>query len=299
MKFLILQLGSLPHTLATLPLVKALHAAHPQATIHMVCVSSQESYWQQVSELEKVFANTGDATPLVLNLLKEKYHHCIDLSCNRRTSFIKGNLAAQYNAILTRSSLFSFWQKIVGAAKKPISSKQYIACVKNENLSTNNLLWHYPLQETDLLKKEDLPLSHSAGFYCVELGGVLSVEKCLQVINSINHPVVIIGKENYKEKAIQLAQTDSFKIYNAIGKFIEAEQVQILQRSKVNIVESPIYCSLAAAAQKSIFCIAPETMKIDELEPYCLKTVIIYKKIDAIKQGELQTALAQFLGIQG
>jgi hypothetical protein len=117
------------------------------------------------------------------------------------------------------------------------------------------LQWHYPDQESEQLSKDDLPTSHSLGYYVIQLSKHIKPTEIERVIAAIKFPVIVIGDKNDFEIAEKIKQADPFKIYNACGKFSEPEQVQIFKNSKVNAIATIHYAVLAVSSAKPIIII--------------------------------------------
>jgi ADP-heptose:LPS heptosyltransferase len=279
MKILILRLHQTDKIFATIPLVKAIMQKYPTAIIHYVTSESFIHYLEKFSEIQKIFCVKGDITPLVLTLLKEKYSHTIDLQGNPRTRFITSHLGQQFNAILTKYSYpTGLWRKLFSKKyfQAPNLSSLFISCTKELQLSTSHLQWYFPTTEIDDLKKNDLPMSHSLGYYCIDVVAKHQKE-IANVIANINFPVILLGTIKEMEIAEQLKSADAIKIYNACGKYTDGEQCNILKGSKINIVHHTLFTTLSATVSVPIIDTNIAQSHIQELVPFCNNSGISYQ----------------------
>jgi ADP-heptose:LPS heptosyltransferase len=300
MKILIIRLHGLDKLMATIPLVKAIALQHPEAIIHYVSTEEYQNYLSKFSEIEKLFFVKGDITPLVLQLLKEKYSHTIDLQRNARSKFITAHLGQQYNAILTKYSYpKGFFAQFNTSSAYRVSnlSSKFIQSTKDLHLSKENLQWYYPTLPEDELKKDDIPLSHSVGYYCIDVQEAQVFEKEIsQLIQQIAFPVMLIGDQGSFSFAEKLKQIDPFKVYNACGKYTEAETFNLLKRSRLNLMQSVLHICLAAAAQKNLIVTSNSVLCIQELMPYAQgNSGVVLKYVSYAQNADLLTIVRSVL----
>jgi ADP-heptose:LPS heptosyltransferase len=273
MNILIIRLHDLQILMASIPLVKAIKAKYPDANIDFVSSQQYLPYLNSISEINNTFMVHGDITPIVLQLLKQKYSHTIDLQCNSRSRFITSYLGQQYNAVLIKYRYpQNFWVSLFNKKvwQVPNLSTKFIDCTKDLNLGKNNLQWYYPTLPEDELKKNDLPTSHSVGYYCIDIIGLKNqIENVQQTIAQINFPVILLGTQHEFAMAEDLKQADQFKIYNACGKYTTAEQVNMLRKAKLLIGHNRDVISLAVASKIKILDTNPLPIGYADIEPYC------------------------------
>jgi ADP-heptose:LPS heptosyltransferase len=297
MKFLLIRLHNIEKIFATIALVKAIKSKYPDAIIHYVTTKEFEEYLSKFSEIEKVFFVQGDITPLVLSLLKEKYSHTIDLQGNARTRFITSHLGQQFNANLIKYSYPNgLFKKIFSSQyfALPNLTSQFVKCTKDLQLSSANLKWYYPSTEFDVLKKDDLPMSHSLGYYCIDIENTKK-ENIINVINHIKFPVILLGTSSDSENAEIIKKQDPIKIYNACGKFTIGEQYNILKSSKLNIVYTELLIALSSTVNVSIINTNLKNNHTAELEPFCSNSGIKYQKATWLNENDINTRIKGIL----
>jgi ADP-heptose:LPS heptosyltransferase len=255
MKFLVIRLHSLPHIAAAIHVVKCIKHTYPNAEIQFVTSKEFAHYVSQFYEVNKVHVVQGDIAPVVFELLAQKFTHLVDLQCNARTFYIRTYLNQQYNSNLI---ICKYKQGFAAALRKKdndlvpsLTSKMLAACtaIKLQALAIN---WYYPIDEQSLLAKEDIPTSHSLGYYCIELNGNTKDVQLLDIIKAIKMPVILTGTKDDSTLAEKIKEFDHFKIYNAAGKFSNQENAQLYASSHLNFVSTSIGLVLATAANKPI-----------------------------------------------
>jgi ADP-heptose:LPS heptosyltransferase len=276
MNILIIRLHDFSTIMATIPLVNAIAAKYPDATIDYVSSAEFVPYLSTIPAIKNTYVVQGDITPTVLQLLKNKYTHTVDLQSNRRSNFITSHLGQQFNAILTKykypkRTLFGLFSSKAWIV--PNLSTQFIACTKDLQLPTSNIHWVYTTTDADALGKDDIPTSHSLGYYCIDVQGLQSRTTAIaSLLQQINFPVILMGTQQDFTAAEQLKQADTFKIYNACGKYSQAEQYNILKNAKLLIANHRDVTCLAVAAKVPLLdtnAMAPNYL---DVEPYCHST---------------------------
>ncbi|MFM2386857.1 MAG: hypothetical protein RL660_1614 [Bacteroidota bacterium] len=254
MKIAIIRLHGAMQVSAALHIADRVVATNPESEVHFVTSPEFVSLAERYTSIKQVHAVQGDIAPLVLHLLKEKLSACLDLQCNSRTFYIRTYLRQQYNTLIDiykyPCSRFARWRGQSNQLQAALTTKM-LYCIKTFNLKPQAIAWRFPLTEQDALKKDDLPTSHSGGFYCVELSAA-NKDTIASLAQASNFPLVLIGSKALSAEANQIAAQNMFKAYNAIAKFSDAETVEILARSRGNIVVTEATAALAACTGKPI-----------------------------------------------
>jgi ADP-heptose:LPS heptosyltransferase len=255
MKFLVIRLHSWPHIAAAMHVVAAIRHTYPDAEIQFVTSPEMLDYVQRFESISKIHVVKGDIAPVVFDLLAQKFTHLIDLQCNSRTFYIRTYLNQQYNANLImckyKQGFAASWRKLDNNLMPALTTKMLNACSKI-NLLALPINWTYKTTEAELLSKNDIPMSHSVGYYTIELLESSKQKNIEEIITAIKMPVMLVGNEKVKQLAENIKALDQFKIYNACGKFSDAELVQLLDRSKVNCVETAKGLTFAMAVSKPV-----------------------------------------------
>jgi hypothetical protein len=295
---LIICLTRFQSLLASMPLVRGIKSQYPNAKVHFVIQQENLGYLQRIPQVDKIFIYSKDATPLALNLLKENYTFLIDLEQSNTSYFLTSYLPHKYKS-KTKVLNFpkgGFFQRHLTRKKAfeslTLSSDFIKTFEKSLSILNDGKGWSVNLMETDTLKQDDLPTSHSLGYYCFVVDFDKHNALLRNLLNSIKHPVVLIGKEQAAAMN-SLKQINEIQIYITANKFTDYEILQILQNSKLNIIESENSYSLwAALAKKPIIEVGTVRLPLGDLPEY---TNANSKNLGFVASSEMPSKLASVI----
>jgi heptosyltransferase-2 len=127
--------------------------------------------------------------------------------------------------------------------------------------------------ESDRVREADLPLSHQAGYIALVIGATyitkkLPDEKLIDLVNTIRHPVVLLGGPGDTASGEKVSASDPVKVYNACGKFSLGESADLVRKSKLVITHDTGLMHIAAAFQKDIISVWGNTDSRFGMYPY-------------------------------
>jgi hypothetical protein len=235
---------------------------YADASIDWLTSEGLKDYVQRFDCINEVFVLQGDGYQLASKLLAQKYTHVLDFERSSRSYFFAHYLPKQYNArtlsINYPRGILMPWRSKLKYWQLPNITSQVFKAAKKLSIQPGSLQWQYPLLPNDALADDDIPTSHSAGYYCLELNATSDVQKTIQIIQSIKLPVILTGNATCINLANEIKQADEFKIYVACGKFSEPELLHIYKRAKLAILSSYHHLGLVKAA--SCPCIWASTL---------------------------------------
>ncbi len=266
MKILLIQLQGQINAGCATNVIHSIKEQYPNAPIHVVTEYALAAYYTNIPQLAKVFTLKADIMPTIMEMLLEKYSHCIDLSNSTRSFIIRTYLGQQYNSILEKSKYpTTIWPRPKHFKVNNLSTK-FVESVKWLKPQKLFATWPFFVTEKDDLKKDDLPLSHKAGYYCLDITQSNFIHIYEHLLAKIAMPVILVGENLALSK--KLKAIDNFKIYDAVGKFTPGEIYNILKDSFLNIVVSNNIGFMAVATQKKIVQIGGQPLPIADLKPY-------------------------------
>jgi heptosyltransferase-2 len=127
-----------------------------------------------------------------------------------------------------------------------------------------------PKEET---KREDIPVSHQAGYIVAAIGAEYNtrkwpLHKWKQFVANMDHPVILIGSKEDIPWGKEIASVDPVKIYNACGKFNINESADLVKKSKLVIAHDNDWMQIAAAYQRPVISIWGNTAPSFGTTPY-------------------------------
>jgi ADP-heptose:LPS heptosyltransferase len=294
MNILIISISSLKNIVLSSPLIDAIKIKYPNAPIHLVTDSAHKEYVEKIPNISSLYFINGDAVPTIFELLKINFSFIIDLEETNSRFIIKNSMKNKYGStakVITypKNVLAQYFFKKKAYSHKSLAS-QFIQVCKPLQLQMSKMCLTYFTNELDNLGKDDIPTSHKLGFVAINLDSLqLTDNNLIEICTSLNFPIALIGTKKEFQMAEQYKAIDPFKIYNACGKYAQAENYQILKHSKLLISSESLMIYQAAAAQKPIICVGKKQPNLMDITPYqglggnCFKHIIANLDCETIK----------------
>ena len=280
MKILVIRFSSIGDIVLTTPVVRGLKKQFPLAEIHFLTKTQFRGIVESNPNIDKVHTLEGDIQPVVLNLLKEKFDYVVDLHNNIRTRYVKTLLSQAYNsrvvAYTVRKLNLRKWVlthlKINTMPDLSIVDR-YFETVRKLGVKNDGQGLDFFIAESDEIKKDDLPLSHSQGFVACAIGGQhetkkMPVEKWKELCSQLPFPIILLGGKEDVVAAEQIRMVDEVKVYSACGKFSLQESADIVKRARFVITHDTGLMHIAAAFKKPIISIWGNTVPEFGMFPY-------------------------------
>ncbi len=274
-KFLIIRFSSIGDIVLTTPVIRCLRNKYPDAIIHYLTKKKFATILQSNPYLDKVIMLEDDLKKIIVELEKENYDHIIDLHHNLRTLQIKNKLRDvrfhTFHKLNIKKWIYTNW-KINLMPHKHIVDRYMATVTKLEVVNDGNGL-DYFIPENDLIKKDDIPFSHSQGYVAIAIGAAhntkkLPVEKLKELVEKIKYPIILLGGKEDFEAGEKIAEQDPVKIYNACGKFSLNESADIVRNAKLVISHDTGLMHIAAAFKKNILSVWGNTVPSFGMTPY-------------------------------
>lgn len=268
MKFLIIRFSSIGDIVLTTPVVRCIKQQVENAEIHYVTKAGFRSLLENNPYIDKLHLLKDDEWNPLLNALKEEKFDCIiDLHKNLRSHKIKSALkkvpSYSFNKLNIQKWLLTAL-KINTLPDKHIVDR-YLETAASFGVVNDGKGLDYFIPEKDVVDYTQLPMTHHAGFYGVVIGAALNtkklpLEKLKELCSKINHPIVLLGGKEDQSNGDTIAAIDTFKIYNACGKFNINQSADLVRKSKLIITHDTGLMHIAAALKKPIISIWGNTV---------------------------------------
>jgi ADP-heptose:LPS heptosyltransferase len=274
-KILIIRFSSIGDIILTTPVIRCLRKQLPDAQIHFLTKQSYKTIVASNTYIDKIHT-LGDSFELMLHELKtEEYDYIIDLHHNLRTlrikKFLKGVKSFSFNKLNIEKFIYTNF-KINTLPSKHIVDRN-LETVASLGIVNDGGGLDYFIPDTDKIKSEDIPASHSLGYIALVIGAALATKKMplhklKELCAAINHPIILLGDKNDYENGKAIAAADDIKVYNACGKFNLNESADIVRGAKLVITNDTGLMHIAAAFQKPIISIWGNTVPAFGMYPY-------------------------------
>ena len=273
-KILIIRFSSIGDIVLASPVFRCIKKQLPGAEVHFVTKKSFSIVTAHNPYIDKFYYYEDNMKELITSLKQENYDYVIDLHNNIRSNKIRralGRKAFTINKLnLEKFLLTRFSINIMPGIHITQRSLQAAAPL---GVQDDGFGLDYFIPPGDVVKADDIPTAHHAGYIAVVIGAnyytkKLPVHKLQELCYKIDHPVILLGgKDEYKEGEA-IASVDPVKIYNACGKFNLNESADLLRQSKLVLSHDTGLQYIACALNKPLLAIWGGTSPKLDVEPY-------------------------------
>jgi heptosyltransferase-2 len=209
------------------------------------------------------------------HLRKEEFDYIIDLHHNLRTGLIKNRLrilSFSVNKLNIRKWMYVNL-KINRMPDKHLVDRN-LEVIRLFDVKDDGKGLDYFIPEEEELDPGQFGKEYADGFIALAIGAQhqtkkLPTEKMSELLNKINHPVIILGgpEDSADGDKIKSALPER-EIYNASGKLSINQSASLVRQSKVVITHDTGMMHIAAAFQKKILSLWGSTVPDFGMYPY-------------------------------
>jgi heptosyltransferase-2 len=145
--------------------------------------------------------------------------------------------------------------------------------VKTLGAANDGMGLDYFIPEDQMIRKDDIPFSHSQGYIAIAIGAAhqtkkLPVKKLKELVEKIEYPIILLGGKEDFTAGDEVAGQDPVKIYNACGRFSLHESADIVRHASLVISHDTGMMHIAAAFKKNILSVWGNTVPSFGMVPY-------------------------------
>lgn len=273
-KFLIIRFSSIGDIVLTTPVIRCLKKQVQDAEVHYLTRSSFLPIVQHNPYIDKIHLLAHSWELMIEELKTENYDYIIDLHHNTKTLKLKSAL---------KKKSFSFYKLniekyLYTSIKLNILPKvhivdRYLKTVESFGVKNDGAGLDYFISKQEETKREDIPVSHSAGFIACVIGAALGtkkwpVHKWKEFCRNVDHPVILLGGPEDASAGNEIAAVDDVKVYNACGKFKLNESADLVRKAKLIISNDTGLMHIAAAYKKPVISLWGNTVPSFGMTPY-------------------------------
>jgi ADP-heptose:LPS heptosyltransferase len=274
LKFLIIRLSSIGDIVLTTPVIRCLKKQVVTAEVHFLTKYSFRYLVESNPYIDKCHFLHDNIYEITDDLKSENYDYVIDLHHNLRTLKIKRLLGKQsfsFNKLNVEKWLYTTFKWNLLPEMHIVD--RYLETVETFGIKNDGDGLDYFIPEADLVKEHDIPTSHLSGFIGVVIGAALNTKKYpLHKVESfckqIDHPVILLGGKEDVEAGQKIAAIDSFKIYNACGKYRLNESADLVRRARLIITNDTGLMHIATAFKRPVISLWGNTVSEFGMYPY-------------------------------
>lgn len=268
-------MSSIGDIVLTTPVIRCLKKAYPGASLVFLTkrkfagIVTSNPYLSRVIELEDDLLDTIDV------LKEEKFDAVIDLHYNLRTlrirQALKGVPFYRFDKLNAQKWIYTTFKINVMPSKHIVD--RYLETVAPLGVVNDGRGLDYFIPDSEGVKQDDLPFSHTHGYICLAIGAAhftkkLPVAHLAELCQKIAYPIILLGGAEDVANGREIAAIDPIKIYNACGQFSLNESADIVRKSKLVISHDTGLMHIAAAFKKMIFSVWGNTVPSFGMYPY-------------------------------
>ena len=284
MKFLVIRFSSIGDIVLASPVFRCLKKQIITSEVHFLTKSSFKIVTQSNPYIDEFFYFDKNIDEVIRQLKKENYDYIIDLQNNFRSNTIKRSLRVKSFTIDKLNIEKTLLTKTgINMMPKRHITLRSLDTIKEFGAKDDGAGLDYFIPQKDLIKENDIPASHLAGYIALVIGASyytkkLPAHKLKALCAGIDHPIILLGGGEDKETGDLVAKIDNVKIYNACGKFNLNESADLVRRSKLVISNDTGLQYIASAFNKPTLAIWGSTSPKLDVEPFYGKNFLLTAK---------------------
>jgi len=273
-KFLIIRFSSIGDIVLTTPVIRCLKKQVPDAEIHFLVKNSFRSVIEHNPYIDKLQVLAHSWELMIEELNTENYDYIIDLHHNKKTFRIKRALKKKSFSFYKLNIQKYFYTAFkINLLPKIHIVDRYLKTVASFGVKNDGAGLNYFIASKEETKKEDIPVSHSAGYIACVIGAAHGtkrwpINKWKEFCLKMNHPVILLGGPEDAANGDEIASVDSVKVYNACGKFKLNESADLVRKAKLVISNDTGLMHIAAAYKRPIISLWGNTVPAFGMYPY-------------------------------
>lgn len=274
MKILIICSSSFGDIILSTPLFRCLKRQIADAEVHLL---TQQEFAPATSAnpfIEKTIFLSPDLDSLNEQLKVEHYDFIIDLDNNYQSKKIKHTLKKKFSTI----HRYYLWEKLLTRFKVDLMPQRHITlrcldAARPLGIRDDGLGLDFFIPEDGLIREDDLPHSHIAGFVVIIISASqftkrMPIHKVKELCSKIDFPIVLVGDKDQQVSGDEISSLDTIKIYNACGKFTLFESASIIKKSRVVISMDSGIQYIACVFKKPLLTLWGGTSPKLQADPY-------------------------------
>lgn len=273
-KFLLIRFSSIGDIVLTTPVIRCLKTQLPDAEVHFLVRDRFLPVIQHNPYIDKIHVLAHSWELMIEELRTENFDYIIDLHHNTKTLRVKRALKKKsfsfYKLNIQKYLLTAF--KINMLPRMHIVDR-YLKTVESFGVKNDGRGLDYFISQTEETRREDIPVSHSAGYIACVIGAAHGtkrwpVHKWKELCANLNYPIMLLGGPEDRERGEEIASADTVKVYNSCGKFSLNESADLVRKAKLVITNDTGLMHIAAAYKKVIISLWGNTVPAFGMTPY-------------------------------
>jgi ADP-heptose:LPS heptosyltransferase len=266
-KVLIIRLSSIGDIVLTTPVIRCLKTQLPGAEVHYLTKTSNLPLLRANPYITKTWEFRNNFSELIPLLKKEGFDFIADLHKNLRSQYVR--FCLNQPSASFRKLNFQKWLIVnlkIDLLPKIHIVDRYFEAVKPLDILNDNKGLDYFIPSGDEVDLKTLPEEFMNGYIAFVIGGkhstkILPEEKVVQVCNSLNRPVLLMGGKEDAERGRRITEKiTGTPSLNTCGIYSINQSASLVRQSWKVITNDTGLMHIAAAFHKPIISVWGNTI---------------------------------------
>lgn len=274
-KILIIRFSSIGDIVLTTPVIRCLQQQlDGEVEIHYLTKNQYKSILLSNPKISKVLGIDKSTNEVIEELKNEGYDYIIDLHKNLRSKRVIKKLKVLSFAFEKLN--YQKWLMTAFKVNKLPNIhivERYLNATKVLGVENDNEGLEYYIPDADKVDLKTLPATHQNKFVSFAIGAQhntkkIPLEKCCEIIQQLNLPVVLLGGKEDEESANVIRQKVGDLAFVGCGNYTLNQSASIIQQSKVLITPDTGLMHIGAALGVNIVSVWGNTIPEFGMYPY-------------------------------
>ena len=273
-KYLIIRLSSIGDIVLTTPVVRGIKQQIDNAEVHFVTKKKHASIVRSNPYIDKVHVLNENFNILLEELENEQFDYIIDLHQNIRSNRIKSRLkAAAFSFEKLNFQKFLLIQFKINRLPEKHVVDRYLKTVSVFDVENDGNGLDFFIPESEQFDKAGLPKLFQKGFMVFVIAGTYStkklpVPKIIEICNSVDFPVILLGGKNEMEAAREIDTETGENVFSLVGKLSLNQSASLVRDARLVLANDTGLMHIAAAFKKKILSFWGNTVPEFGMFPY-------------------------------
>lgn len=273
-KVLIIRFSSIGDIVLTTPVIRCLKQQMPGIEIHYLMKKQYHDILRSNPYISKFWLFNDNFHELIPKLRSENFDFIIDLHKNFRSFYVRLKLRRPSSSF----PKLNFQKWLIVNLKIDILPQihlvdRYFKAVMSLGISNDGKGPDYFIPENEEIDLSSLPAAFRNGYVAFAIGGkhstkILPDEKAAILCKNLDHPVILLGGTEDRERGEHIIRLTGEKVFNACGTFSINQSASIVRRAEKIITNDTGIMHIAAAFKKTVLSIWGNTIPGFGMIPY-------------------------------
>jgi ADP-heptose:LPS heptosyltransferase len=273
-KVLIIRFSSIGDIVLTTPIVRCMKRQMPGIEIHYLCKKQYHEIVSSNPYISKFWLFDDNFQELIPELRSENFDFIIDLHKNLRSCYVRFRLNKPTSSFPKLN--FQKWLMVnlkINLLPPVHLVDRYFKALKPLGIVNDGQGLDYFIPGNEEIDLSTLPVDFRRAYIAFVTGGkhstkILPEEKVTILCKNLEHPVILLGGKEDRERGDNIVSRTDGKIFNACGIYSINQSASIIRQADKVITNDTGLMHIAAAFKKPVLSIWGNTIPGFGMYPY-------------------------------